>query len=101
MVFLLGLVSALVATAVVSVGVREVTDDRVVEHIRLRDIFPIGVQILRENRPFRNYTLIKVLVGAAEFAVPYYIIAASSLKGTPAGFVGVMTTCLLYTSRCV
>ena len=94
-VFLLGLVSALVATAVVSVGVREVTDDRVVEHLRLRDIFPIGVQILRENRPFRNYTLIKVLVGAAEFAVPYYIIAASSLKGTPAGFVGVMTTVYL------
>lgn len=94
-VFLLGLVSALVATVVVSVGVREVTDDRVAEHIRLRDIFPIGAQVLRENRPFRSYTLIKVLVGAAEFAVPYYIIAASSLKGAPAGFVGVMTTVYL------
>ena len=94
-VFLMGLVSALVATVVVSVGVREVTDDRVVEHIRLRDIFPIGVQILRENRPFRNYTLVKVLVGAAEFAVPYYIIAAGELEGAPAGFVGIMTTVYL------
>lgn len=94
-VFLLGLLSALVATVVVSVGVREVTDDRAEEHIRLRDIFPISLQILRENRPFRHYALIKVLVGAAEFAVPYYIIVASDLPGTPAGFVGVMTTVYL------
>ena len=53
-VFLLGLISALIATVVVCVGVREVTDDRVREKIRLRDIFPIGTQILRENRGFRN-----------------------------------------------
>ena len=72
-VFLLGLISALIATVVVCVGVREVTDDRVREKIRLRDIFPIGTQILRENRGFRNYTIIKILVGAAEFAIPYYI----------------------------
>lgn len=84
----MGLVSALVATVVVSVGVREVTDDRVVEHIRLRDIFPIGVQILRENRPFRNYTLVKVLVGAAEFAVPYYIIAGRRAGGRARRFCG-------------
>ena len=89
-VFLLGLISALIATVVVCVGVREVTDDRVREKIRLRDIFPIGTQILRENRGFRNYTIIKILVGAAEFAIPYYIITASGLKNVPAGFVGIM-----------
>ena len=62
---------------VVSVGVREVTDDRVVEHIRLRDIFPHWrADFAAKTGPFRNYTLVKVLVGAAEFAVPYYIIAA-------------------------
>lgn len=94
-VFLLGLISSLIATAVVSIGVREVTNDRVVEHIRLRDIFPISIRILRENRPFRHYALIKVLVGAAEFAIPYYIIAASGMKGRPAGFVGLMTTVYL------
>lgn len=71
-VFLLGLISALIATVVVCVGVREVTDDRVREKIRLRDIFPIGTQILRENRGFRNYTIIKILVGAAEFDNPFF-----------------------------
>ena len=94
-VFLLGLISALIATVVVCVGVREVTDDRVREKIRLRDIFPIGTQILRENRGFRNYTIIKILVGAAEFAIPYYIITASGLKNVPAGFVGIMATIYL------
>lgn len=95
MVFLIGLLSALVATGVVCLGVREVTDDRVREHIRLRDIFPIGVQILRKNVAFRHYTFIKVLVGAAEFAIPYYIIVSSGLQGAHAGFVGQMTTVYL------
>ncbi|WP_367924734.1 MFS transporter [uncultured Ruthenibacterium sp.] len=94
-VFLLGLIAALIATVVVSVGVKEVTDDRVCEKIRLRDIFPIGAQILKENKGFRNYTIIKILVGAAEFAIPYYIITASSLENTPAGFVGIMSTIYL------
>lgn len=94
-VFLLGLVSALLATLAVAVGVREVTDDRKREHIRLRDIFPISAQILRENKPFRHFTVLKVLVGAAEFAIPYYIIVASALPGTPASFVGTMTTVYL------
>lgn len=94
-VFMLGLFTALLATGVVSFGVREVTDDRIVEHIRLRDILPISRQILRENRDFRHFALIKVLVGAAEFAIPYYIIVASGLEGTPAGFVGTMTTVYL------
>lgn len=94
-VFLLGLLSGLVATVVVCVGLREVTDDRVREKIRLRDIFPMGVQILREDQGFRSYTVIKVLVGAAEFAIPYYIITASGLENTPAGFVGIMATIFL------
>lgn len=95
LVFLLGLLSALIATGVVSFGVREVTDDRVPEHIRLRDIFPMGARILREDRRFRHFTVIKVLVGAAEFAIPYYIITASALPGAPESFVGVMTTVYL------
>lgn len=94
-VFLLGLISALIATVVVCVGLREVTDDRVREKIRLRDIFPLGAQILRKDRGFRDYTVIKILVGAAEFAIPYYIIAASGLENVPAGFVGIMATIYL------
>ena len=94
-VFLVGLISSLIATVVVSVGVKEVTDDRVVEQIRLREIFVIGGQILRDNRNFRNYTVIKVLVGAAEFAIPYYILVSNNLAGAPAGFVGMMSTVYL------
>lgn len=90
-VFLFGLLSSLVATVVVAVGVKEVTDDRVREQIRLREIFVIGGQILRDNRNFRHYTIIKVLVGAAEFAIPYYILVSSNLPGAPPGFVGMMS----------
>lgn len=95
LVFLLGLLSALIATGVVSAGVREVIDDRVPERLRLRDVFPIGLQILREDRRFCSFVIIKVLVGAAEFAIPYYIITASSLPGAPEGFVGRMATVYL------
>lgn len=94
-VFLIGLLSALIATVVVCVGVREVTDDRVREHIHLKDIFPMGAEILRKHRGFRNITIIKVIVGAAEFAIPYYIISASRLAGAPDGYVGVMATVFL------
>lgn len=90
-VFLFGLLSSLVATVVVAVGVKEVTDDRVREQIRFREIFSIGRQILRDNRNFRNYTMIKVLVGAAEFAIPYYILVANGLEGVPPGFVGILS----------
>ena len=93
--FLFGLISALIATVVVCVGVKEVTDDREVERISLKDLLSIGRDILKSNLNFRNFTILKVLMGAAEFAIPYYIIEANELAEKPSGFVGIMATVFL------
>lgn len=95
MTFLVGLVCALMATLVVCVGVREVTDDRVPEKIRIRDVFPISRMLMRENPEFKHFVIVRVLLGAAEFAIPYYIIVAASKTGAPDGFVGILTTIYL------
>lgn len=94
-IFLFGLLAALVATAVVSIGVREVTDDRQPAHISLGDVLPMIRNVLKNNRRFRNYALVRMLMGAAEFAIPYYIVAAGALPGLPDGFVGKMATLFL------
>ena len=91
-VFLVGLVLGVIATIVVSAGVHEVTDDRVVEKVSLKEVFGISKRILKENAEFRYFTIIRVLLGAAEFAIPYYIIIASDRPGVPKGFVGMMAT---------
>lgn len=95
MTFLVGLLSALVATLVVCIGVKEVTDDRVPEKIRIRDVFSISTKLMREIPEFKHFIIIRVMMGAAEFAIPYYIIVAASKDGAPAGFVGILTTIYL------
>ena len=95
MTFFIALMAALIATVVVSVGVREVTDDRVINRIRMKEVFPLCKKIILENKKFRQFTLIRVLLGAAEFALPYYIIIASSKTGAPEGYVGTLATIFL------
>ncbi|HJD45561.1 MAG TPA: MFS transporter [Candidatus Mediterraneibacter norfolkensis] len=93
--FLIGLVSALIATCAMSIGIKEVTDDRESVKISLKDVIPISRKILSENTEFSYFTIIKVILGAAEFAIPYYIIIASLKPDTPDGFVGIMSTIYL------
>lgn len=95
MTFIIGLSSALLATLVVSVGVKEVTDDRKIENMSLKEVFIMGKRILKNNRNFRNFTIIRVLLGAAEFAIPYYIIIAANKPNVPNGFAGMMATVYL------
>lgn len=94
-IFAIGLIFALIATVVVMVGLREVTDDRVVTKIQFRDLIPLGKEIVQTNTSFRHYIILKMVVGGAEVAIPYYILQAASLEGVPAGFEGTMATAYL------
>ncbi len=95
MTFLVALIAALIATLVVSVGLKEVTDDRKPEKITLKGVFPISMRILKENGKFRHFVVIRLILGAAEFAIPYYIITAAAKEGAPAGFAGILATIFL------
>lgn len=94
-IFLIGTVTALAASLVVAVGIREVTDDRDTRTIRFRELLPLMAGLLRGDRAFAGYVAVKALVGAAEFSIPYFIVRVGALDDAPAGFVGTMTTVLL------
>ncbi|MEA4912632.1 MAG: MFS transporter [Oscillospiraceae bacterium] len=94
-IFLIGTLAALAASAIVAVGIKEVTADRSAEKIRFRELFQLMEELLKKDAAFRGYALVKALVGAAEFSIPYFIVKVGALTDAPAGFVGTMTTVLL------
>lgn len=95
LVFLAGTVMAVVSTVTLSIFLREVTDTRVREHIRFRDVFAIGVDIIKTNKDYRWFAISRAIAGAADFTVPYYILYAATLPGASDSFLGTMTTVYL------
>lgn len=95
MVFLFGTVMAVISTITLSIFLREVTDNRVRENIRFRDVFRIGLDIFKTDRAFRRFAISRVIAGAVEFTVPYYILYAGTLSNAPEGFLGIMATIYL------
>lgn len=93
--FLCGVILAVVATIVVMIGIREVVDDRVVEKIKLNDVFHIAKDILKNNRNFRNFTILRVLMVAADFSVPYYILMVLNKPKVPVGYEGTLAIIFL------
>ena len=94
-VFLFGTVMATMSTITLSIFLREVTDERVREHILFRDVFRIGIDIFRADGKFRRFALTRAIAGAVEFTVPYYILYAGTLPNLPDGFLGIMATIYL------
>lgn len=94
-VFLVGTVMAVVSTVTLSIFLKEVTDNRVREHISFKDVFAIGVDIVKSNKRFRWYAVTRAIAGAADFTIPYYILYAATLPGATDGFVGTLATVYL------
>ena len=95
LVFLIGTVMAVTSTITLSIMLREVTDNRVREHIRFKDVFSIGVEIIKTDKKYRNYAITRTLAGAADFTIPYYILYAGTLPGANEAFLGTMATIYL------
>ena len=94
-VFLIGTVMAVVSTVTLSIFLKEVTDNRIREHISFKDVFTIGVGIVKSNKRFRWYAVTRAIAGAADFTIPYYILYAATLPGASDGFVGTLATVYL------
>lgn len=96
--FLSGLIMAVLATLIVVFFVREVRREPVAQKLRFADLPGLFKTVVRDNRPFRNFLVARVLVAAAELSVPFYIVKVSTLEGVTEGFVGAMSTVLLVSS---
>lgn len=94
-VFLFGTVMAVVSTVTLSIFLREVTDNRVREHIRFADVFQIGMKILKTDASYRRFAITRAIAGAVEFTIPYYILYSATLPGADEAFLGTMTTIYL------
>ena len=94
-VFLIGTVMAVTSTITLSIFLREVTDNRVREHIRFKEVFTIGADIVKNDKKYRNFAITRALAGAADFTIPYYIIYAGTLPGADQAFLGTMATIYL------
>jgi len=93
--FLVGLIIGVLASVCVAVGIKEITDDREVEHIKMKDVFAISKDILKNNESFRDFTILRVIMVAADFAVPYYIVSILANSSTPQGFEGTLALIFL------
>lgn len=93
--FLVGLIVSVIATAVVSVGIKEVVEERK-EKINMKDVFNISKDIMKTNKKFRSFTIIRVITVAADFAVPYYILTILNKPGVPEGYAGVLAVIYLF-----
>ena len=88
--FLFGLILSLIATAVVAIGVKEVIDDRKTEKISTKQVLGIGKDILKTNKDYRNFVLIRIIMAVGELSVPYYIGTIISKPGAPANYEGTL-----------
>lgn len=94
-IFIIGTVMAVIATFVVMFGVKEVVSMEEKEKIKFSDLPQIIKNMLITNKPYRRFVITRVVLGAAEITLPFYIIKVGMLDGVTAGFVGAMTTVLL------
>lgn len=94
-VFLVGLIVSIVATAVTSIGIKEVVEERK-EKINMKDVFRISKDIMKTNKEFKNFAIIRVITVAADFAVPYYILTILNKPGVPEGYAGILAVIFLF-----
>ena len=94
-VFILGLIAALIGSLVPAIGVKEVVNNKKRERIYTKELPSLVKSIFKTNIPYRRFVLLRILLGAAEMAIPFYIVKVSQIDGISPGFVGTMTTVLL------
>ncbi|NLK73183.1 MAG: MFS transporter [Clostridiales bacterium] len=93
--FLAGLLFALTATAVVSFGLKEVKEEGNSKKLKYSELFPLMKEILKENKKFKEFLIIRIIISASEFSIPYYIVKVGSMPDASINTVGTMTTIML------
>jgi len=93
-IFLLGLFVAMLSTVSLAVGISET---KTAQKKRFYfSMLPGTVrEILRKNREFRNFLVVRVISAMAEMSIPFYIIRVGSIENAKEQIVGSMTTVLL------
>ncbi len=83
---------AFVLTVATWALIKEPPEDVSPERVHWRVQVKRGVQILRENAPYRTFVMARICLMLAQLAMPFYIVYAKDVLNVPARMAGVYLT---------
>ena len=96
-IFLLAVIFAVIASVVLASGIKEVPAPVPEKKARARELPAFFRTAWRSSIPFRRFVGTRMIMAAAEFSVPFFIVAVAGFRGVPAGYVGTASLVLLIT----
>ena len=93
-IFLLGLIVALFSTLSLAAGISETKVERK-KQLSFSMLPGTVKEILKTNKEYRSFLLIRIFAAMAEMSIPFYIIRIASIENAGEKIVGSMTTVLL------
>jgi MFS family permease len=96
-IFLLGVVSAIIASLVLSVGIKEVRAPVSGDRIRAKDLPGFFRKVWRENHSYKRFVCTRMIMAAAEFSIPFFIVKAATFESISVGYLGTASLVLLIT----
>lgn len=96
-IFLLAVISAVIASVVLACGIKEVRAPVPELRVHAKELSAFFCEAWRGSGKFRRFVGIRMVMAAAEFSIPFFIVAVASFKGAPVGYVGTASLVLLVT----
>ncbi len=93
--FLFGVIMAVISTIVVIFGVKEVEKNTNKKQFLIKDFFILFRKVIKSKSEFNSILISRIFMAIAEMSVPFYIIKISSIDSVSDGYVGTTTTILL------
>lgn len=98
--FLMAVITALLATLAMYFGVKDLGEQNVENKMTFK-MLPVKFQdIIKTNKSYRNFIVLKLLFSAAEVAIPFYIIRLTYLDNVSDSISGMMNAIFLLTNLC-
>lgn len=99
LMFSIGVVFALAASSAIALGTKEYPEERTAgAKVNWGEILRLIKNSISGNEMFRYYTIIYVIMGAAEFAMPMYSVRLAQQENLPDDFIGIMSLISLVAS---
>ena len=96
-IFLSAVVFAVAASTVLGLRIRETPAPAPEQPVRPRQLPGQFRQVWRQSPAFRRFVRVRMMMAAAEFSIPFFIVKVGMFSGVPAGYVGTASLVLLLT----
>ena len=94
-IFLICTLSAVLASIVLGIGIKETVICRLQKHVGMGDLSCIFYQTWKKNSGYRQYVIVRMIIAAAEMTMPFFIVRVGTYQKMPAGYIGLISMILL------